>query len=58
MTHCPSCQSRRVSSIVVWLPFRARRLDEARVARAAQEHHCTDCRLQWSAYYGPFGLIR
>jgi hypothetical protein len=58
MTQCTSCKSQHVRSIVVWLPFRPRRQNEGRVARAAQEHHCTDCRLQWSAYYGPFGLIR
>ena len=52
--HCPSCRSPRLSSIVVWLPFRSyRRGVERQPARVAQEHHCSDCLSQWSTYYGP-----
>lgn len=59
MKHCPGCESPRVASVVVWLPFRSyRRGIEMQPARAAQEHHCSACQLQWSTYYGPFGLIR
>jgi hypothetical protein len=59
MKHCPACQSPRVASAVVWLPFRPYRRDGGKQpARVAQEHNCVDCQLKWSTYYGPFGLVR
>ena len=59
MKHCPGCRSSRVASEVVWLPFRPYRpVGEKQPARVAQEHQCADCRLQWSEYYGSFGLVR
>ena len=58
MKHCPGCRSSRVASEVVWMPFRPYRpVGEKQAARVAQEHQCADCRLQWSTYYGPFGLM-